>query len=256
MKILCNGCSFTYGAGFLEHERHEKTWPSILGNRLGATTVTNVAMKGSSNNEIFLRTLRAMDQTYYDIVIVQWSSLRRHWFEPGLDRNYICSGNPRDLVENWSHKDKYLSKSKRKIFSDILTMLTGDYRASMDLALFCKTLIKLRQNTKMVFVNGLVPWTKELIYPPEYPFDMSAVFSDFTRMMLEFDTLDDGEILSWFIKLRNEIMPTVPNWVNIDNSWLKNLVDKATEDHHPGPKSQIWMADQIHQFLVDQKRSR
>ena len=45
MKILCNGCSCTYGDGFLGHERLDKVWPTILGNRLDAT-VTNIALNG------------------------------------------------------------------------------------------------------------------------------------------------------------------------------------------------------------------
>jgi hypothetical protein len=253
MKILCNGCSVTYGTGFSAEERQDKIWPSILGNRLGATSVTNVAWPGSSNHEIFLRTLRALDQTNYDMIVVQWSALQRHWFEPGLDRYYICAGNSNDFLEDWQYNDIYLSKSQRKNFYDTLTMLTGDYRASLDVALFCKTLISLRPNTQILFVNGLLPWTKEIIFPPKSPFDINKTFSNFTKDMLEVDTLGDHEILKWFYKLHNEIAPTIKNWVNIDNSWKKNMIDVATEGHHPGPKSHIWLADQIQNFLIDQK---
>jgi len=253
MKILCNGCSVTYGSGFLDSERQDKIWSTILARRLGADSVTNVALPGSSNHEIFLRTLRALDQTSYDMIVIQWSALRRHWFQPGLDRNYICAGNTHDFDEDWQYKDIYLSKSNRKKFHDTLTMLTGDYRASLDVALFCRTLIKYQPNAQILFVNGFLPWTKEIIHPPEQPFDMNQTFSDFTKDMLEFDTLDDDEILQWFYKLHNEIAHTLKHWVNIDNPWQHNVTDVATEGHHPGPKSHIWLADQIQNCLVDQK---
>ncbi len=253
MNILCNGCSFTYGDGFLDSERESKIWPSILAHRLGAT-VTNIALPGSSNLEIFLRTLRALDQTNYDLVIIQWTALRRHWFEPGLDRLYLCAGNPNEFDQDWEHKNIFLKKSDRKKFHDIFSMLTGDYRASMDVAIFCKTLMKLQQPGKsIVFVNGLLPWTPELITPPDFPYDMANVFSKFTKDMLEFDTLNDDEIYKWFDKLHNELKPSLSHWVNADNAWIKNRVDHATVNRHPGTKSHIWMADQVQNYLVDQK---
>lgn len=253
MKILCNGCSNTYGAGFLDHERNDKIWPTIIGKQLDAQ-VTNIAYPGKSNLEIFLSTLRAMDGADYDLVVVQWTTLRRHWFEPGLNRYYITAGDTSDFKEDWQHKDIFIKKSKRKEFFDIITVLTGDYRAILDLVLFCQTLIKLaKSHQKILFVNNRLDWTPELIYPPQRPFDMEKVFSKFTKDMLEFETLDDDEIMLWFDSLNSQIVSTLPHWINITDPWKNHLIDTATLGHHAGPLSHLWLANQILQHLVDQK---
>jgi hypothetical protein len=242
MKILCNGCSFTYGAGFLDNERESKIWPSLLAKELNAD-VKNIAFSGSSNLEIFLRTLRELEKEVYDVVVIQWSALRRHWFEPGLDRFYITADQA-DV--DWSNHELYIKASDRKKFNETLSMLTGDYRACLDISTYCKTLIKLSPpEQKIIFVNGLLPWTQELIFPPATPFDMSKIFSQFTKDMLEFDCRDDHEILTYFYNLSSELTTNLKNWVNIDKSWQSQLLDSATLGHHPGPKSHYWLADQV-----------
>ena len=80
MKILANGCSYTFGAGFSRKERESVIYPVLVGQHFDAE-VNNVGWPASSNLEIFLRTLREMQSTHYDLIIVQWTTLQRHWFE-------------------------------------------------------------------------------------------------------------------------------------------------------------------------------
>ena len=252
MNILCDGCSFTYGAGFLDHERESKIWPGLLANEINGN-VTNISFPGSSNHEIFVRTLRELQNKHYDLVILQWSELRRHWFHPGLDRFYICAGDTKDFTTDWSNKDIYIKSKARKVFYDTLTMLTGDYRASLDLATYCQTLKNLQSSgQKIIFVNGLLPWGSDLIYPPSTTSDLEKYFSQFIKDMLEFIDRDDDEILKYYYKLHYAIKPTLSNWVNVDNSWQDNCIDTATLGHHPGPKSHKWLATQIQNYLINQ----
>jgi hypothetical protein len=258
MKILCNGCSFTYGDGFLESERESKIWPTLLGKKLQAD-VTNIAANGSSNLEIFLRTLRELDKNNYDLVIVQWSALRRYWFRPGINQLYTVAGTPeevsvKDWFKDWSTKDMYINSLDQKKFHNTLFMLTGDYHSSRDIATYCQTLIKIQQpGQKIIFVNGLLPWTQELIFPPTEPFDMANHFSTFTKQMLEFNDFDDDHIRKHYYKLHQEIVASLPNWVNLDDPWRCNLVDTATLGHHPGPESHRWVSDKIQKYLFDLK---
>lgn len=251
MKILCNGCSFTYGDGFLDTERQSKIWPTLLGKKLGQhAVIENLAYSGSSNLEIFLRTLRAINCNDYDLIAVQWTSLRRHWFEPGIDRYYICAGASGDFLEDWFHKSIYLTKPERKKFFDILTMLTGDFKSVIDLGTFCQTMILLKKpNQQLVFINGLVPWRKDIVGPLEPKTDLDKHFSQFTKDTLEFDDHSDADILKNHNKLRQMLEPTLPYWVNFSEPWNSKIIDLATQGHHPGPLSHAWMANKVFDFV-------
>jgi hypothetical protein len=251
MKILCNGCSFTYGGQLPEDRRITAAWPGQLAEIIDNSDVDNIAFSGSSNLEIFLRTLRQIQQQHYDLIIVQWSMFRRHWFEPNLDRLYLCSGAPEAGLQDWSSNTIYLSASERKKFYNTLTMLTGDYRESIDVITFCNTLKSLMKSGQhVVFVNGLVPWGKDLIQLDD-PTDLYKSMSEFTKDMLEFDFKDDQEIRKYYQELNNKLLPLQDDWINMTNSWSKNMIDFATDNCHPGEKSHRWLAEQIKQHLID-----
>jgi lysophospholipase L1-like esterase len=251
MKILCNGCSFTYGGRLVEDRRITAAWPGQLAEIIDNSDVDNIAFSGSSNLEIFLRTLRQIQQQHYDLIIVQWSVFRRHWFEPNLDRVYICTGGVEENFQDWSGNTIYLSAAERKQFHNTLMMLTGDYRESIDVITFCNTLKSLmKPEQHVVFVNGLVPWGKDLIQLDD-PTDMHKSMSKFTRDMLEFDFKDDQEIQKYYQELNNKLLPLQNDWINMTDPWRKNLIDPPTDNLHPGEKSHRWMAEKIKQYLID-----
>jgi hypothetical protein len=247
MKILVNGCSFTYGDGFLDHERESLSYSGSLAKDLSAEVV-NVAVPGSSNLEILLRTLRTTQFQSFDLIVVQWTELRRYWFEPCLGYQYRTA-SPVDA--DWAH-GIHLTKKQRQNFKDQLSMLTGDYKALLDLAYFCQILMQYFSN-KVIFLNGLLPITTDLISPlPTGNHDMHTHFSDFTKSVLEFDNKSDDDIKKYHAQIVQAFHPSLNNWANIDNSWKKNIVDHATDGHHPGPKSHRWAADQIIGRVLDQ----
>lgn len=102
----------------------------------------------------------------------------------------------------------------------------------------------------IVFVNGLVPWSKDLIQLDD-PSDMYKSMSKFTKDMLEFDFNDDQEILKYYQELNTKLVPLQKYWINMVDSWSKNMIDRATDNCHPGEKSHKWLAEQVKQYLVD-----
>jgi hypothetical protein len=73
MKILCCGCSFTYGD---ELDNLNDAWPHQLGKMMGATVINN-GKPGSSNRQIFHQVIRGVEEHNPDWVFVQWSLLYR-----------------------------------------------------------------------------------------------------------------------------------------------------------------------------------
>lgn len=87
MKLLTNGCSFTWGGGLdqepfclSDKERQAVVWPHKLGELLGAD-VSNLAVGCGSNQRIFRTTfewLLVNELTEDDIVIVQFTEPSRY----------------------------------------------------------------------------------------------------------------------------------------------------------------------------------
>lgn len=251
MKILCSGCSFTYGGGFTEEERQSKIWPTLLENKLNQTlnnkvTVNNIAAPGLSNLEIFLRTLQQLQSQHYDTVIVQWTAFRRYWFEPSINNYYMCAGQSDLHLEDWKDGLMYLTKEQRKTFHRTLMMLSGDFKSTVDQATFCQTLVDIKKhNQQLVFVNGILPWTKDLFEVPQGDFDMAEYFQPFTYNLFDVENQPAADVLEKYKKLSASLTVNQQHWVNISESWRKNQLDVATAGHHPGPLSHAWMCDQI-----------
>jgi hypothetical protein len=74
MRLLTNGCSFTWGGELPEHTRAQTVWPVYLAELLNIP-VTNLAEGCGSNRRIY-RTTRQYLETAPDeqlIVIIQWT---------------------------------------------------------------------------------------------------------------------------------------------------------------------------------------
>lgn len=110
----------------------------------------------------------------------------------------------------------------------------------------------MKPGQHVVFVNGLVPWGKDLVQLDD-PTDMYKSMSKFTKDMLEFDFKDDHEILKYYQDLNNKLVPMQDDWINMTDAWKKNLIDRATDNLHPGEKSHRWLAEKIKQHLIDKK---
>jgi len=84
MKLLANGCSFTYGSDMLKST--SQTWPTQLENNF--SEVHNIAMGGGSNDRIVRTTLdfcNNNDMNDY-MAVIQWTSpFRKEYYNPNTN---------------------------------------------------------------------------------------------------------------------------------------------------------------------------
>jgi hypothetical protein len=71
-RIWCVGDSFTVGVG----SSIDRTWPSVLAKNINRQTI-NVSMDGASNNWIFRKTLKILQEISPDMIVIHWSYVHR-----------------------------------------------------------------------------------------------------------------------------------------------------------------------------------
>jgi len=249
MKSACfTGCSFTVGEGFDPDQRDQFIYDRLVSDRCHFRR-TNLAKGGNSNHEIFMSAARAMIQAF-DIVFVQWSVLNRIWLYPGPD----CEWSINVGKKEFRYREIYLDSDRKQLFQDQLRMMNHDYQNIFFLIDYCHILSDLASlhGKKLVFINGLIPWSDDLIRPMGQ--DLSSSLSFYSKALLDFDHRDDDEILKLFSALRDKAATLDQSkWVNIWRSFQSMQVDRGPQGHHPGQKSHRIMADLIVEHLVTQK---
>lgn len=249
MNVCFNGCSLTVGEGFPADQRDSYIYDRLLEKKF-CFNRTNVAKSGSSNYEIFMRTADAIMSDRYQCIVTQWSALNRLWLYPGPDTEYSLNSS----FEDYRYRHIFIgAKDKEKLTNTIL-LLNGDYHNIISLVKFThilKTIAKTN-GTKLVFVNGLVPWQDDLITPLSN--DLNSSLSEYTKSVLDFDNRDDSEIIKFFLGLQKFVQQIDQSlWVNLFNSWQNNIIDIGPEGHHPGIHSHQWMADRLSEYFVENK---
>ena len=246
LKTCFNGCSYTVGLGFPPEQRHNYIYDRLLQKKY-SFKLDNIAMGGSSNHIIFLKSCQAVLSGKYDIVFSQWSALNRLWLCPGPGSTFFTND---DDIPEFRYREIYLSKKEKNRFRSHLLMLNHDYQNILDLINYCNILIRLAQNsgTEVVFINGLLPWCSDL--DKETSGYLQQNLSEYTKQMLDFDNRDDDEILKFFLALQEKFsLLDKSKWVNIFDSFQNACVDKGPEGHHPGIKSHQWMAEMTAKYL-------
>jgi hypothetical protein len=248
LKACFNGCSFTEGEGFPENQREYYIYDRLLANQFNFD-LTNIAIGGSSNYKIFMSSALAITSQKYDIVFTQWSALNRLWLYPGPDSKFFVNDRKHP---DFRYREISLSPSQKQQFINTLLILNHDYQNIIDLIDYCNILINLasKSSTKIIFINGLVPWTADLSTPLGN--DLSSSLSPYFKDILDFDNRNDSEIINFFSALQTKFTELdLSKWVNVFESFHKNTVDTGPEGHHPGIKSHQWMADQISNYLIN-----
>jgi len=249
MKFCFNGCSFTLGEGFSVEQREHFIYDRLLSKQFGFNR-DNIAIGGSSNYTIFIRSAKAIMSEQYHCVITQWSALNRLWLSPAPNVYFFTNAKPNDF----QYRDISLNKQQIEQFQNALMLLNGDYNNILDLISYCNILSALANQTQtdLVFVNGLVPWTNDLERPLQQ--DLAASLSNYTKMLLDFDHRNDQEIIELFLQLQKQFETLDRgHWVNLFDSWIKNVVDTGPQGHHPGIQSHKNMADKIASHLLENK---
>jgi hypothetical protein len=247
MTSVCfNGCSFTVGEGFPVEQRDLYIYDRLISKKFNFTR-TNIAVSGSSNYKIFLRSAEALSSGHFDIVFSQWSSLNRIWLSPGPDSEFFLNDKK---FPDFKYRNIYLSPQKKQEFQNTLLILNHDYQNLLDLVDYCNILDDLAKlnNVKSVYINGLLPWQTDLIAPLTNNFE--CLLSDYSKEILDFKNRDDKEILLFFTQLQKKIkLLNKKNWVNQFESMQFLSTDNGPEGHHPGIKSHQLMADLITSYL-------
>jgi hypothetical protein len=247
LKTCFNGCSFTVGEGFPEDQRKYYIYDRLLSDHYDFD-LTNIAIGGSSNYNIFMRSASAIMNQTYDIVFTQWSALNRMWLSPGPDAKFFINDTK---CPDFQYREIYLSPTQKQKFNETLLMLNHDYQNIIDLIDYCNILTNLasKLSTKIIFINGLVPWTTDLSTP--LGDDLSSSLSPYFKDILDFNNRSDDETIKFFSELQIKFTELdLSKWVNVFDSFHKNISDRGPEGHHPGIKSHQWMADQISTYLT------
>jgi hypothetical protein len=246
IKTCFNGCSFTYGEGFDLTGRDLYVYDRILAKKYNWDS-DNIAVPGSDNHNIFLRSAESIQSQKYNIVFTQWSALNRFWLSPGPETYYFINDVQ---YSDYTYRDLYINPSDKKKLNELLLLLNHDYQNIINLTNYCNILEQLAQanNTRVVFINGLIPWQEDLIQT--LGSDIELGLSPYSKSILDFNTRSDDEIIKYFLKLQQKISTLNKNsWVNMFNSFQTNICDHAPAGHHPGVKSHKWMADKITHYI-------
>ena len=238
-----NGCSFTFGEGFNTCDRTKYTYPYVVGKKTN-TKVKNIAVKGSSNYLTFMRSASAIQSNMYDIVYTQWTMPTRLWLFPGPDTQFFTNDSKNT---EYTYREIHLSVRAKRNLVNTLLMLNGEYQNLLELVDYCQILDSLAKvkNIKSYYINGLLHWTEDLFMNNDYS-DMSNGFSKYTKNLLDFDNRDDTELKEFHYNLSNKLNTlNINNWVNIFESIDSNIIDTTPAKHHPGIKTNEWVADKI-----------
>jgi hypothetical protein len=243
MNVCFNGCSITVGIGFPVEQRDTYIYDQIV-SRAFKFNKHNIAVGGSSNYKIFLRSAAAIISGQYNIVFSQWSALNRLWLSPGPDSQWFVND---EQSSPFSYRDIYLSTDQKRSLKNMLLLMNHDYQNILDLVEYCSILDQLAKlhDVRTVNINGLVPWQSDLVNP-DIGSDLDASLSHYSKSILDFDHRDDKEILRFFRTLQEKVSQLDhTNWVNQFESIAHLQSDTGPEGHHPGPVTHKLVAEKI-----------
>jgi hypothetical protein len=251
IKTCWIGCSLTWGEGFDDHDREIYVYDRVVCKHLDWYH-KNFAKPGASNNLIFSVASQQLLTGNFDKVFVQWSALNRVWFFPGPDAEFFVNDESnRDFV----YRELCIDSKAKKKFQDLLLVLNHDYNNILQLIDYCRILDIMAKHVgcDVFFINGLVPWTKDLEHEIDNQ-DLDNQFSSYTKDILDFSHRDDNENIKFF-KILQEKFNLMPKhrWINLFESMYAQRIDLGPLGHHPGIRSHAMMAKNIIDFLKNSK---
>lgn len=239
------GCSFTVGVGLDLEKDDPGNYTNIIKTDFDST-IKNIAKGGNSNYNIFISALNELADNPPDYLVVQWTALNRLWLYPGPDTELYIGYT---VEQDYNYRSLYFSKENLQNFSDMFHLLNHDYKNILTLVDYCKLINKMSNGTKVVYVNGLLPWSRDM-------FDKKSIenphsnFSDYNKSILDFDTRDDDELQILFTRLTDKLMELDESqWVNLNESMMAMQADFGSDRMHPGYKSHKTYAETIISYL-------
>lgn len=242
-KFTFIGCSITKGVGLPKEDLDENNYTNIVGKYFNAE-ITNLSISGNSNYNIFMSGLNELLYNRPDTLLIQWSGLHRHWMHPNLDLSFGIGAM--DAINELNYLDTVFSKKDLQKFVKQFLLLNHDYHNILALLNYCKILETVAHTqTKIIFINGLLPWTKEIQFLQAMG-NPAKNFSEYTKNLLSIDKLPDQDIEFFFNKIHNGLSQIDKNnWINMFRSILTLAEDVGTDNLHPGPNTHAKIAQMI-----------
>jgi hypothetical protein len=232
-KALFVGCSFTADSGFTPENQPKYHWPHLFCQQTGYQLI-NYAIGGMSNDEIFLRTIEAVTNSDYDLVVVMWSEVDRKWA-------YFSDNNIDDFT--------ILNKGDLKGFNSE-SAAASDY-TKLHYSYFNNRYVNIKQwlqqclALEKVLKHLKIPF----IFAKGFENDINKLnnvtytngFNNIGSLenLFDFDNRPDDYILSK-LKVLQMLVHAQDNtkWVNlIGPSFHSMKVDLADDNKHPGPNT-------------------
>ena len=244
-KFTFIGCSITKGVGLPNEELDENNYANIVGNYF-KSEINNLSIGGNSNYNIFISSLNELLYNKPDTLLIQWSGLHRHWLYPDLDVTFPIVNDDVGIVKEINYLDTVFSKKYLQKFVEQFLLLNHDYHNILTLLNYCKILETVAHTqTKLIFINGLLPWTKEIQFLQTVD-NPARNFSAYTKNLLSIDKLPDEDIKFFFNKIYNGVSQIDKNnWINMFQSIVTLMEDLGTDNAHPGPKTHAKIAQMI-----------
>lgn len=250
--ILFAGCSFTSDCGFTETNRLQYHWPELFCKHFNCSS-QNIAIGGSSNEEIFLRAVEHTIDTKVDLVVVMWSAIGRKWIYCS-DRNIddytaINFGNLRGFNCS-SDEVKDYAKMHYAYFNNEYMNLKHWLISAIALANYFES-----RQQPYVFARGFencVDDFENLLYDTSHGF---LNVSDNTRRLLKIDNNPDylinnkAQIIKDLINHNKNL-----NWNNLlTPGFYESRTDYADDLIHPGIKTNQLFCNQLIDYCTREK---
>jgi hypothetical protein len=130
-------------------------------------------------------------------------------------------------------------------FSDQYYILNHEYHHLSQLIDYVNLLSNIDGTTKVVFINGLIPWKSDLLNL-ECLLNPAKFLSDYTKELLDFDNRSDNELGELFTQLHDKVETMdYTMWVNMFDSMDSLMIDYGNDGEHPGIKSHTMYANMI-----------
>lgn len=257
-KFSFIGCSLTYGTGLEKEKNDVNNYANIVAEYFDSD-VLNLSVPGNNNHNIFLSALEELVMNRPTILFVQWSGVQRLEFFPTPEianslkiMNSVTSESNYEFINSiHSRAGIFDDKKSVDLFHRQLMLLNKDTGQIVNLIKYVNLLQEVARqfDCRIVFINGLVYWTKELLNPniKNYVDELS----EYTKYLVDFNLNDDKEIEKWLGDLYNR-MQTInkSHWVNIFKNLLDLSIDKGNDGRHPGVKSHKKYANMIIKHLL------
>lgn len=241
---MMNGCSFTADSGFKKENLYQH-WPNIFKQHYDCN-LTNLAVGGSSNEEIFYRTLENVSTQQYDLVIIMWSSVNRKWIYHNQnnvdDFTIINNLNLTGFNHSSPEVNKYANLHYRYFANEYIDLK----RWLLQINALDRVLKNL--NIPHIFIKG---FENHLNSISSIKYESGFIgTTDSVKEFLDFKNRPDDYILEKIYALQKLIDIIDQNcWLNFTSEAFADFqTDLADDLSHPGPIANQHLAKNLIDF--------